>query len=54
MGNLGGFVGSYLLGLSKDTTGSYTAAPAVMAIGAFVAAGIGLAVGKSSRPYGHA
>ncbi|SAK87486.1 membrane protein [Caballeronia pedi] len=51
VGNLGGFAGPYLLGLTKDRTGSYTAALILMAIVALIAAGIALSVSRKMPVY---
>uniref|UniRef100_UPI002AB0BD70 MFS transporter n=1 Tax=Caballeronia sp. J97 TaxID=2805429 RepID=UPI002AB0BD70 len=51
VGNLGGFAGPYLLGLTKDRTGSYTAALILMAIVALIAAAIALSVSRKMPVY---
>lgn len=51
VGNLGGFAGPYLLGVTKARTGGYTAALLLMAVVALLAAGIALSVGRQRRTY---
>ena len=50
VGNLGGFIGPFVIGLSKDLTGSYAGGLLVLAAVAFVAAGAALAVGRTRSP----
>lgn len=52
VGNLGGFAGPSLLGLSKDMTGSYAGGLVILAAVAFVAAAIAPGVGRRSSPAG--
>ncbi|MBZ5790554.1 hypothetical protein K8353_10565 [Burkholderia contaminans] len=51
VGNLGGFAGPYLLGVTKARTGGYTAALLLMAVVALLAAGIALSVGRQRCTY---
>lgn len=46
VGNLGGFVGPFAIGLSKDITGSYASGLLLFAVVAFFAAGVSYLAGK--------
>ena len=50
LGNFGGFVGPFIIGLIKQTTGSYSPAMAALAAAAFASAVIVLALGRSIAP----
>ncbi|MFC6308376.1 MFS transporter [Paraburkholderia dipogonis] len=54
VGNLGGFAGPYLLGVTREKTGGYAAALLLMAVVALIAAGIALSLGRQHRSYRHA
>ncbi|SAK81516.1 membrane protein [Caballeronia catudaia] len=51
VGNLGGFAGPYLLGVTKDLTGTDTAALMLMAVVALIAAAIALSVSRTIHLY---
>jgi nitrate/nitrite transporter NarK len=50
IGQLGGFLGSTLIGVLKERTGDYSAAMAVIGLMLLVAAAIVLLVGRSMAP----
>ncbi len=49
VGNLGGFLGPYLVGFIKDATGSFSLGLLVIALGALVGAVVLLALGHDRR-----